>query len=222
MGGGRLSDALALEPSLAEALAARARLFYAEKKFDDAIRYAWLAIERKSDCEHAYNVLGRSYFAAGRYQEAADLAERAIETSGDDYNVYIPYRLAIERLGQMDRALELRKRELGVLEKQLELVPEDVRARILLAGSYASLGQADDAVRHLETAVALRPNDTNVLYNAACTYGILQRKKEALEMVRKAIAAGYANPEWTARDPDLACIRDDPEFQRLTARHKDP
>ena len=209
------NKALALEPSLPEALASRARLFYAEKAFDDAIRYAWLAIERKSDCEHAYNVLGRSYFASGKYREAADIAERAIEANGDDYNVFIPYVLSVNRLGLKETERKFQERFAAALEKQLELVPEDVRARILISGAYARLGNAEDSVRHLDTAVALRPNDTNVLYNAACTLGVLEKKPEALAMLRKALAAGYGNLEWTAQDPDFTCLFDDPEFQAL-------
>ena len=209
------NKALALEPSLPEALASRARLFYAEKAFDDAIRYAWLAIERKSDCEHAYNVLGRSYFASGKYREAADIGERAIEANGDDYNVFIPYVLSLNRLGLKETERKFQERFAAALEKQLELVPEDVRARILISGAYARLGNAEDSVRHLDTAVALRPNDTNVLYNAACTLGVLEKKPEALAMLRKALAAGYGNLEWTAQDPDFTCLFDDPEFQAL-------
>ena len=212
------NKALALEPSLPEALASRARLYYAEKGFDDAIRYAWLSIERKGDCEHAFNILGRSYFASGRYQEAADIAERAIEANGDDYNVFIPYVLSVSRLGLQETARKYQERFAQALAKQLELVPEDVRARILIAGVYANLGNTDDAVRHLDTAVALRPNDTNVLYNAACTLGVLQKKVEALAMLRKALAAGYGNLEWVARDPDLTCLREDPEFQTLVGQ----
>jgi non-specific serine/threonine protein kinase len=209
------NKALALEPSLPEALASRARLFYAEKAFDDAIRYSWLAIERKGDCEHAYNVLGRSYFASGKYREAADIAERAIEANGDDYNVFIPYVLSLNRLGLKETERKFLERFASALEKQLELVPEDVRARILIAGAYGNLGRVEDSVRHLDTAVALRPNDTNVLYNAACTLGVLQKKPEALAMLRKALAAGYGNLEWVAQDPDLSCLFDDPEFQAL-------
>jgi TolB-like protein/Tfp pilus assembly protein PilF len=209
------NKALALEPSLPEALASRARLFYAEKAFDDAVRYAWLAIERKSDCEHAYNVLGRSYFASGKYREAADIAERAIEANGDDYNVFIPYVLSFNTLGLKETERKFQERFAAALEKQLELVPEDVRARILISGAYARLGNAEDSMRHLDTAVALRPNDTNVLYNAACTLGVLEKKPEALAMLRKALNAGYGNLEWTAQDPDFACLFDDPEFQAL-------
>ena len=214
------NKALTLEPSLPEALASRARLFYAEKAFDDAVRYAWLAIERKGDCEHAFNILGRSYFASGRYQEAADLAERAIEANGDDYNVFIPYTLSVKRLGLKETERKYQERFALALEKQLEQVPEDVRARILIAGTYANLGNIEDSMRHLDTAVALRPNDTNVLYNAACTLGVLQKKAEALAMLRKALAAGYGNLEWVSRDPDLTCLRDDPEFQALVGQGK--
>ena len=104
-----------------------------------------------------------------------------------------------------------------VLEQQLEVVPEDVRARILLAANYAVVARRSDAVRELERAVTMRFNDPNVLYNAACTYGVMGMKKEALEMLRKAKASGYANMEWANRDPDLTCVRDEPEFRQLFA-----
>jgi len=207
--------ALALEPQLPEMLAARARLNYSQKEFDEAIKYAQMAIERKADCEGAYNILGRAYFASGRFREAVALADHALEASGDDYNVYIPFINSLERLGEPAAARKLRQRHVVVLEQQLDMVPEDVRARTLLANIHAYLGNQDDAIRHLQTAVTLRPNDSNVLYNAACTYGIFNMKAEALDMMKRAKEAGYGNWAWALRDPDLACLRDDPEFRRL-------
>jgi non-specific serine/threonine protein kinase len=211
--------ATALAPDLPEVLVARARLFYAQKKHQEAALLAQRAIDRKADCEGAWNILGRTYFASGRYEEAAALTERAIEGGGDDYNTFVPYVSALERLGRKTEAEHLRERMIKVLRQQLELVPEDVRARILLAGNLANLKQdADETIRQLQTAVALRPGDANTLYNAACTYGILGRKAEALETVKKAFAAGYNNPSWAANDSDLDCVHDDPEFQKLVAR----
>ena len=96
-----------------------------------------------------------------------------------------------------------------------EQVPEDVRARILLAVEYASLENHSDAIRELEKAVALRPNDSNILYNAACVYGVMAKKAEALDLLRRAEAAGYSNLDWAVRDPDLACLHGDPEFKQL-------
>ena len=102
------------------------------------------------------------------------------------------------------------------LRQQLELVPEDVRARILLAVNLAYREQdTDEAVRHLQTAVALRPGDPSTLYNAACTYGVLGKKAEALETLKKSFAAGYSNQDWAAKDTDLDLLHDDPEFQKL-------
>ena len=61
-------------------------------------------IERKRDCEGGYYVLGRALFAAGRYQEVADLADAALQASGDDYNVYVPLVNALGALGKDDAA----------------------------------------------------------------------------------------------------------------------
>jgi hypothetical protein len=63
--------------------------------------------------------------------------------------------------------------------------------------------------------VALRPNDSSVLYNAACTYGVLEKKTEAMELLRRAKAAGYSNENWIHEDPDLKCLHGDPEFTAL-------
>jgi non-specific serine/threonine protein kinase len=109
-----------------------------------------------------------------------------------------------------------------VLRQQLELVPEDVRARILLSGYLAWFGEAEESIRHLQTAVALRPGDANTLYNAACTYGLLGKKAEALEMVKKAFLAGYSDPNWAAKDSDLDCLHDEPEFQKLVGHAEPP
>ncbi len=207
--------AMALAPDLPEVMVARARLFYAQKKFDEAELMAQRAIERKHDCDGSWNILGRALLSQGKYEQGAKLADEALDANGDDYNTYIPFRLCLERSGQVIESERLRVRMDVVLRKQLETVPEDVRARILLSSSLAKANEADEAIRHLQTAVALRPNDGNTLYNAACTYGALKRKTDALETLKRAISAGYGNLNWAARDSDLDCLHDDAEFRKL-------
>jgi non-specific serine/threonine protein kinase len=215
--------ATALAPDLPEVLVAHARIRYAQKKYDEAALLAQRAIERKPDCEGSWVILGRTYFASGRFEEAAALTERAIEANGDDYNCYIPYGRALERLGRKKEAEQVRERMVKVLRQQLELVPEDVRARILLANKLAdSKEDADESIRQLQTAVALRPGDSNTLYNAACTYGVLGKKAEALETLKKAFKCGYSNQNWAAKDSDLDCLHGDPEFQKLVGRNEGP
>ena len=208
--------ATALVPDLPEILTALARICYTQKKYDESALLAWRAIERKPDCEGSWSILGRAYFSSGRFEEAAALTERAIEANGDDYNTYLPYINSLQRLGRRKEAAYRREQVVKIFRQQLELVPEDVRARILLAGYLAYLEQDhDECLRHLQTAVALRPGDSNTLYNAACAYGVLEKKVEALETLKKAFAAGYGNPNWAAKDPDLYCLHEDHEFQKL-------
>jgi serine/threonine protein kinase len=214
--------ALQLEPGLAEALAARARIDWGQRKYDEAIRDARAALERKPDCEGAYWTLGQALFASDRCEEIFALTARGLELSGEDYNIYVPFALAAERLGHRESARELRQQQNRVFERHLEWVPEDARARILLANNYAWLGSQADAMRELQRAVALRPNDSNILYNAACLYGILQMKVEALRLLKRVNEVGYSRWDWVARDPDLACLHDDPEFRKLVGLSERP
>ena len=163
-------------------------------------------------------MLGRALFASGRYEEAAQLADSALEVVSNDYNALVPLINALEKLGRAADSERLRRREMQVLEEQLQRFPDDVRARILLASDFANFGQPEEAVRHVRIAVAMRPTDANVLYNAACTYGVLGMKAEALAAFRRSIDEGYTNVDWCMNDPDLKILHGDPEFVDLVAR----
>jgi non-specific serine/threonine protein kinase len=102
-----------------------------------------------------------------------------------------------------------------VLEAHLKKVPEDARGRTLLANDYTHVGQVDAALREASLAMALRANDAMVLYNVACVFGQLGRKPEALEALRKAKDAGWKDGTWARRDPDLAILHGNPEFENL-------
>lgn len=204
-----------LAPDLAEVLSARARTLFAMREYDTAIDLALQAVAKEPECEGAHDVLGRSYFAAGRYEDAARLAETSMEIVSNDYNSLIPLINSLERLGRAADAERLRRREMDVLQEQLQRFPDDVRARILLASDLAIFGDSDGAAMQVRIAVAMRPNDANILYNGACTYGLLGMKADALDVFRRAVEAGYTNADWAMKDPDLKILHDDPEFRRL-------
>ena len=207
--------AVALRWDLPEVQVSQAWVLYAAALHDEAVRMVKKAIERKRDCEGAYYLLCRALFAAGRYQEVLDVAETAIEASGEDYNVYVPIANSMGALGKTEGTRNLIQRRIGALENHLKQVPEDARARILLGGDYARLARTDDALRELNLAVTLRANEASILYNAACLYCVLDRKAEALDALGKAWEAGFRDSVWARRDPDLLKLHGDPEFDRL-------
>jgi serine/threonine protein kinase/Flp pilus assembly protein TadD len=207
--------AVALRWDLPEVHVSQAWVLYAAELHDEAVRMVKKAIERKRDCEGAYYLLCRALFAAGRYQEVVDVADAAIEASGEDYNVYVPIGNSLGAMGKEEAKRNMTQRRMAALENHLKQVPEDARARILLGGDYAQLGRPDDALRELNLAVTLRANEASILYNAACAYCGLKRKQEALDALRKAWEAGFRDSVWARRDPDLIPLHDDPEFDRL-------
>jgi tetratricopeptide (TPR) repeat protein len=144
-----------------------------------------------------------------------DFFSNLLEASGEDYNCYVPIMNALEVIGKQEAVRNTRQRRIAALETHLKHVPEDARARILLASDYAVIDRLDDAVREIDFAVALRSNEATVLYNAACVYCRLKRKPDALAALRKAWDAGFKDADWARRDPDLNLLHGDPEFERL-------
>jgi serine/threonine protein kinase len=205
-----------LAPDLPETEIARAWVIYAGKDLDEAIRVAQQALARKPDCESGFYLLGRAMFAAGRYQELAEIADAAIEASGEDYNVFSPIANALGALGQHENNTRMRLRRVQCLERQLGKVPEDARARMLLACDYSTMpDRADDALREVKLALMLRPDEAMLFYNAACVYCALNSIPDALEAIQQTWERGYRDANWARRDPDLKLLHGHPEFERL-------
>ncbi len=207
--------AVNLRWDLPEVQVSQAWVLYATELHDEAVRMVQKAIERRKDCEGAYYLLCRALFSAGRYQEVAEVVETALEASGEDYNVYVPIMNSLGAIGKEEVRRNIQQRRMAALENHLKQVPEDARARILLAGDYAELNRVEDSMRETNLAMTLRANEASILYNAACNYCLLKRKPEALEALTKAWQAGFKDAVWARRDPDLAFIHGDPEFDKL-------
>src|ERR1700693_738298 len=214
--------AVALRWDLPEVQVSQGWVLYATELHDEAVRMVRKAIERKRDCEGAYYLLCRALFSAGRYREVADAAEVALEASGEDYNVYVPILNALGALGKQEIRNNIQLRAVAAFENHLKQVPEDARARILLSGYYAELGRVEDAMRETTMAMTLRANEASILHNAACVFCLLKKKLEALDALRKAYDAGFKDPNWARRDPDMALLLGDPEFERLYPTSQTP
>jgi len=207
--------AVALRWELPEVQVSQAWVLYATELHGEAVRMVRKAIERKKDCEGAYYLLCRALFSAGRYQEVVDVMEAGLEASGEDYNIYVPLANSLGAMGKREAYMNLLQRRVTALENHLKQVPEDARARILLGTDYAELGREEDALKELNLAVTLRAGEASILYNAACLYATLKRKSDAMDCLKKAWEAGFRDASHARRDPDLALLHDDPEFDRM-------
>ncbi len=194
---------------------AEAWLDFAQGRYDSAVDKCRSALARDPDIDGGYNLLGRALFEAGRYQEVVDLMEDILAHAGENYNNTIPIHNALGAMGKTEALKNYTYREIALYEAQLKKTPEDARVRVLLAGNYAFQGRFDDAKREVDLAMALRPDDTMILYNIACTLCEMDKPQDAMHALKKAWDAGYRNPAWIRQDPDLAKLHGDPEFERL-------
>ena len=202
--------ASAISKDAPEVLVAEGWILYAEEKFDEASSRVRETILRKPDCEGAYYLLGRTLFAAGHYQSVVDLADEATAASGEDYNIYVPIVNALGSPGKKEALRNVIQQRIQVIEPHLKKVPEDARARTILSLDYAQVGRTEDATREANLAMALRPNEATVLYNVACIFCHLGKRSEAIDALKKARDAGFKDPSWARRDPDLESLHGDP------------
>ena len=194
---------------------AEAWVTFADGRYGEAIDKIRMALSRNPDLDGGYYVLGRALFAAGRYQEVVDMMEEALAHCGENYNTTVPIHNALGALGKEEALKNYLHREVAIYEAHLKKVPEDARARVLLASDYAKQGRAEEAKREADMAMVLRPDDTMILYNAACCFCALNKASEALTAIKKAWESGFRDPTWTRQDPDLALLHGDPELDRL-------
>ena len=113
-----------------------------------------------------------------------------------------------------------RNREaLAPLDRLVELYPAYALASGARAVVRARLGMRDEALADVRQARKLNPDAGVVLYQAASTYALLGREREAdraeaFRLLCRALQKGYG---WTdvERDDDLASLRKDPRYGDL-------
>ncbi len=161
----------------------------------------------------AFANLGNLYLVEQRYAEAAAVTESALKLNDRDYLVWNNLVLAYEWLKQGDKAEGARRRMQVLLEQAIKMNPQDAGAQAALALLYAHYGFADRASSHVETAIALAPDDPDVLADVAGTYELLGRRSQAIAELQKAVEKGFALDQ--ARiDPELTALISDSKFRQ--------
>ncbi len=83
---------------------------------------------------------------------------------------------------------------------------------------HLDTGNYEKALKSFQEILELEADEPAALYNIACTYAIMNRQKEALDAIEKAIKNGFDDIEWLNEDPDFAQLRQTPEFQKLLSK----
>jgi serine/threonine protein kinase/Tfp pilus assembly protein PilF len=210
--------ALELDPDLADAHASRGLAVSLRKDYDEASKEFEAAIRLDPKLFEGYYFYARAMFAQGKMAEAVDLFEKAAQVNPDDYQSPALLATAYAGLGRKEESETARRRALKIIEKHLELHPDDARALYMGAGGLCAMGERQRALEWARRALAIEPDDPGVLYNVACNYSLLGRPEEAIDCLEKAINNGFGFKQWIEHDSDLDSLRDIPRFQALVKR----
>jgi TolB-like protein/Tfp pilus assembly protein PilF len=193
------------------ALSALARNDEAEAAFETALRLDPNLFE-------ANYFFARHCFAAGQQEKAMRLYEEAMRVRPEDYQSPLLIAQSYDDLGRAEEGAAARRKGVENAEEHLRLNPDDVRAVYMAANGLAALGERERSRQWADRALAMRPNDSMLLYNLGCIYAMLGLTDEALDCLEKAIDLGLKQKGWLERDSNLAPLRPHPRFQVLLDR----
>jgi eukaryotic-like serine/threonine-protein kinase len=159
----------------------------------------------------AYSNLGTLYVLQQRFIEAAPTTEKALQLNDNDYQVWNNLLGIYEWLNDSAKAEEVRKRMTPLVERAVKLKPQDAQAQAALAMLYAKAKNKDKALEGVQTALALAPDDPNVLSNVADIYELLGDRRNAIAYLEKALQKGFTLDQ-AKTDPDMRSLLLDSRF----------
>ena len=102
--------------------------------------------------------------------------------------------------------------EIGFFESVLRRDPRYPEVLEILGGLYTKAGRIADGLKMDRRLVRLRPENPTAHYNLACSLALCRRKAESMRSLKRAIELGYDDYDWMSKDPDLAILRERPQF----------
>jgi serine/threonine protein kinase/tetratricopeptide (TPR) repeat protein len=161
----------------------------------------------------AYANLGYVLYQEHRYRDSVDATQQALTLNSADYLVWENLRDAFEWLQDASGAQRAAASERPLVLESLKLNPQNASAHSVYADICARFGPRDQAETHVQTALALAPNDPDILEAVAMVYENLGNRKRALKFMNNAFAKGFTWQE-AVNDPEAQLLLKDPGLHR--------
>ncbi len=208
--------ALAIEPNLAEAHAARGTALMVGGRPAEAASAFEKALAIDPNSFEAHISFALFSVMKGDFEPAAKHSLRALEIQPDDYQSPLLLQQVFQSLGRPEEAVKYARLGLKRAEEALRLNPESSKPAQQGACALAFLGERERAKEWLARALAIDPEDNIARYNAACTYALLGEIDRAIDLLEICLLqVGRDFKLWFKNDSDLDPIRNHPRYQKL-------
>ncbi len=159
----------------------------------------------------AYANLGSLYAQQHRHAESVEATEKALQLNEKNYMVWNNLLTECEWLHDQSKIETAKKHIVPLLEQTVQLQPQDAVAQSILAVMQAKSRERQQAVDHIQTALALGPENPMVLQNAADVYEMEGDRKRALGYLEQALQNGL-DLNHAKNDPGSQSLFLDPNF----------
>jgi tetratricopeptide (TPR) repeat protein/predicted Ser/Thr protein kinase len=224
---GRFEEALAayerarqLTPDNVLTLNTLAAVYHQLDRTDEAA----VSLQRAMEIEptfRGFNNLGVLHYFSGRYPQAAEAFQKALDLGAGTYLNWGNLADARRQLGQKDAAAEAYTRAIQLARDQLATDAGDREAAAMLAVYLAKRGNLDEARAQLTALAPTATDRSDDLFQATVAWEVIGDRPEALKHLELALGAGYGTRE-VKHEPELLKLREDPEYHRLISRFEKP
>lgn len=212
---------IALSPDNSRIYAQLAQNLHSQDRTPEAIEVIQQGLNL-NESSLLYNNLGTYLFFQGQYSLAASAFEKTLELSGDSHsylywaNLGDAYRWSKNKTHE---AATPYRRALQLLQLDLDRYPDDINLKSRAAMFNAKLGNLDEAQLYMDSFELTSNSPAVQLYRSVITYEIMSDRTKALKNLEAAIASNYPLIE-ILNDPELALLRQDPDYHKLLAKPK--
>jgi eukaryotic-like serine/threonine-protein kinase len=161
--------------------------------------------------ESAYSNIATAYFFQRRFADAAPVLERAVKLDPSNADLWgnlgIAYYWAPGERPKagptLSRAIELAKVKLAVNRHDATVLGQ-------IAGYYSMMNDKREAFNYMARALALKPEDSDLLLGAAAVHNQFSETDVALDYLQRSLAAGEPT----------ALVVNSPDFDNLHANRR--
>ena len=210
--------ALAIDPDLAEAHAAKSTVLYYRGRTDEAEAEIDIALRLDPTSPDVNSAAGGLAVQTRRFADAIryfDLAGAA-----DEADVGCPFMTiqCHEAVGDKAGAEAAAREALARVEKALAAEPDNAVLLGMGVCALICLGETEKAKTWAKQALLLEPDDGMVPYNLACAIIRTGDYEYALDLLEDSLGkAGRGNMVWAQQDSDLDPLRDHPRYRAMMA-----
>jgi adenylate cyclase len=214
------TTAIALSPDLGEAHASLGLVLSATSNYSGAIKEFSAAVRLDPGSYGAHYYWGRTCFAEGKLEEAAEQLETAWKLSPRDPQIPGLICQIYRDLGRQADLEHAAQEAVNLGLQKLEAEPEDWRACGSVAFGYLNLGNFSEAGKYMERSIESNRDDALLNYNAACLYSGIGEAERAIKHLQISLnhGMGFQFKDWIEHDSDLDPIRSHPKFREIVGK----